>query len=1161
MDFFTDYVILDIEVLPNYFLVGMLGKDGNYSFFESYEKDIDISSLKKFIKSFKNKDTMLIGHNLVGYDLVVLDRIFKRKKTISPLECREISNSIINASSDEFIYFNRKVWGKVLDTKTFTNKSLKVCAISLDSQDIEEVNVNDFLSKENVEKLRYYNLSDLKNTLLVASRLESQFTIRAELEKKIDNSSVWHTSPSTIAMKVININRENHVLRQSIAVRDIITKRIFSDPILSDFQMRLLKKTYPEDPCNEIIHIDDLEIVFASGGLHGFQGTGILDEISNEDELLYELDFTSFYPNLMIALEVYPVGVEKEIFLGKLKNMTAERIQAKKSGDKTKANSLKLIINSIFGQLGNKKGRLYDPFSMIKVTFNGQLILLELFDLIKSHCKCLMLNTDGILVKVSKEEEDVILEIAREFGQKINIPIESTPIKKIYAPSINDYVAIKEDGSTKLKGRFSDPAKSFSLSKYPEACRLSAIEHICSGFSIEDFIKKQPPINFLYKERRSNCLFIDDLETERKTIRYTVPLVGGVTISSKNINGSIVNTQPKDRLKEPIYDLNQIKSIDYDHYISVTDTILSDQKGSTHFSVLNTLVSICPKLRNPKIIKNTRLKTILKMIKENDLLKKKISRIRDGKIDEKKSLPQVIPQGLFNSRSKKGLISFTGLFSIDIDGKIDDKKHLLDIKKIIFDSFNWVVSIFISPSGLGLKVIGLSNIPKDTPSYISMLKTAHELIKPILSQSSLYLDESLDISKGFFLSHDPDLHVNDSPKRLHCHVSVDSNDHEPPISPPLISLTDKTPEKVFDECMRLASHLKNAIPGDKFEKRRKLAKLAGGYHEGGLLNDGEIDDIEAIVISSSNHPNDAKKEWDDCLKHGKKYPISMKICDPSTEKKEIHKSLDSEYVPQDLDEIGSWENTLKKGYIKTNLKSLDVPFIINKEDLIIISAESNHGKTTFMHQLLYQFLKQNVRCLFVSYEGNRIKSYIRLRTMLNFFEKSPNETYSDMKDSFRVTSKLSLEDIEKLTVDDYDVIFIDYIQIMKASTKDVGWLGIKELSYRLLTLCEKTGIVIICGSQVNMNGETREGKDIYNASSTVLRLFNHSHKNVKHSTHKKKFYLDSGIKGHHIMSMFVEKSRIGECEDLERKFILKDGVFIERNQVEIDSDSIDKNFF
>ena len=52
MDFFTDYVVLDIEVLPNYFLVGILGKNNKYSFFESYEKDIDIFALKKFLKSY-----------------------------------------------------------------------------------------------------------------------------------------------------------------------------------------------------------------------------------------------------------------------------------------------------------------------------------------------------------------------------------------------------------------------------------------------------------------------------------------------------------------------------------------------------------------------------------------------------------------------------------------------------------------------------------------------------------------------------------------------------------------------------------------------------------------------------------------------------------------------------------------------------------------------------------------------------------------------------------------------------------------------------------------------------------------------------------------------------------------------------------------------------
>ena len=62
---------------------------------------------------------------------------------------------------------------------------------------------------------------------------------------------------------------------------------------------------------------------------------------------------------------------------------------------------LKIVINSIYGKLGFEKGDLYDRLAVLKVTVNGQLMLLMLCEALElDNIHIISANTDGIMVKV-----------------------------------------------------------------------------------------------------------------------------------------------------------------------------------------------------------------------------------------------------------------------------------------------------------------------------------------------------------------------------------------------------------------------------------------------------------------------------------------------------------------------------------------------------------------------------------------------------------------------------------------------------------------------------------------------------------------------------------------------------------------------------------------
>ena len=108
---------------------------------------------------------------------------------------------------------------------------------------------------------------------------------------------------------------------------------------------------------------------------------------------------------------------------------------------------------------------------------------------------------------------------------------------------------------------------------------------------------------------------------------------------------------------------------------------------------------------------------ILDRIKEGSS-KDLIKRIRKEKdkttINElKQQLPAICFSGKFNKRTDSSLMKHSGLICLDFDG-YKKQKDLLEVKEL-YSKDNYVYSIFISPSGNGLKV--LVKIPSDGDNH------------------------------------------------------------------------------------------------------------------------------------------------------------------------------------------------------------------------------------------------------------------------------------------------------------------------------------------------------------------------------------------------------------------------------------------------------------
>lgn len=149
--------------------------------------------------------------------------------------------------------------------------------------------------------------------------------------------------------------------------------------------------------------------------------------------------------------------------------------------------------------------------------------------------------------------------------------------------------------------------------------------------------------------------------------------------------------------------------------------------------------------------------TILNRIKDG-ASKDLVKRIRNEKNKSernelKKQLPAICFSGTFNKRADTALVEHSGLICLDFDGYTKSKEMLND--KETLSKNKYVYSVFISPSGNGLKV--LVKIPADHENHGAYFNSLERAL------NSPYFDKtSKNLSRVCYESYDPLIYVNEN---------------------------------------------------------------------------------------------------------------------------------------------------------------------------------------------------------------------------------------------------------------------------------------------------------------------------------------------------------------------------------------------------------------
>ncbi|WP_323789945.1 BT4734/BF3469 family protein, partial [Psychroserpens sp.] len=209
--------------------------------------------------------------------------------------------------------------------------------------------------------------------------------------------------------------------------------------------------------------------------------------------------------------------------------------------------------------------------------------------------------------------------------------------------------------------------------------------------------------------------------------------------------------------------------------------------------------------------------------------------------------------GRFNTRSREGLLNYSGLICMDFDNIKNPYKLLNEIIDLSLP----LVMAFASPSGHGLKAIFKScNNPEMHPAYFKYYESEFK------NKLGVAVDKSgKDIPRACFVSHDPNVFYMNS-KFV-----------------PGIELPESRSELFYDFADK---YIQSSKDGEKHTKLTKVAYLAGGYYAMGIVGENETRAfLKKSIVNRGNLADVdlAFKTIDDCFEKGKSAPVSKEDID------------------------------------------------------------------------------------------------------------------------------------------------------------------------------------------------------------------------------------------------------------------------------------------
>jgi hypothetical protein len=490
--------VYDIEDLSNLFTyTGYCRQTGEYYQFVIHSSLNQYEELMKHL--FRDK-LIMIGFNNDNYDYPIIHHMinhYEEYKYLSGLELAqkiyEKSQEIINMEFSSVAEWNKHI--KQIDLYKiwhFDNAakrtSLKALQIALNLLTVEDSPFEHWywVNKEEIPQVLKYNKNDvystnvfldvtLGNTELPLYKGKNKIELRQKISQKykincLNFNDIKLGTELILKLYCEKFNRNPQVIRNQRTFRKIFN---LSEciPIWTKFESKEFQKLVT-DFCKINIYNGETKKVFSAsvifhgikidygtGGAHASIKPGVYS--SDNDWLILDLDVDGLYPRLAITQGLYPQHLGPgfiDIYDGEIVSVRiTEKKKPKKERDFVIVEGFKLAANGFFGKSNSDDSFAYDPLYAMKTTISGQILLsmwVEKLVEASPTSQIIQVNTDGITIRILKEDYDKCIEVTEKLMSETNMTYESNIYKRMVIQDVNNYSAEYEIGGFKYKGLF-----------------------------------------------------------------------------------------------------------------------------------------------------------------------------------------------------------------------------------------------------------------------------------------------------------------------------------------------------------------------------------------------------------------------------------------------------------------------------------------------------------------------------------------------------------------------------------------------------------------------------------------------------------------------------------------------------------------------------------
>lgn len=482
-----DRAVYDLETLTNCFIACFEDyKTEDQKVFVVHDLRNDFKEFVSYLLYLRNHKGWLISFNGLGFDSQVVEFILQNYEEWEEKTGCEIANIIYKFAQKTIT--NQDLLPEFPEWKMSINQidvfklnhwdnpakrsSLKWIQYSMDWHTIQDMPIKhttEVKSMQEIETIISYCKNDVKSTKAIMNLSKEQINLRKNLTKEY-GINLFSASEPRISKELFLyfLSKETDIskydlkqlrtFRSKIVVKDIILPYIkFQTPefqrLLNQFNKLEINPNETKNSFKYTIKYKGVNTDFGLGGVHGAANSGIYE--STEDMIIMSSDVTSFYPNLAIRNGWAPAHLPKREFCNLYEWFFEERKKIPKKDPKNYV--YKIILNSTYGLSNDRNSFLYDPEFTMRITINGQLSLVMLYEMLAEGIPGsvpLMQNTDGLEMMIPKQHKQKYLDICAEWEKTTKLQLEHDEYKKIILADVNNYIAINTAGKAKCKGRF-----------------------------------------------------------------------------------------------------------------------------------------------------------------------------------------------------------------------------------------------------------------------------------------------------------------------------------------------------------------------------------------------------------------------------------------------------------------------------------------------------------------------------------------------------------------------------------------------------------------------------------------------------------------------------------------------------------------------------------